>query len=291
MLQQSVLLLLSSIAFTCGLSPTGAFNMQRLQQPALFRSATMQLQRASVAMAEVEEEEYMTEEEYEAEQAAAMSEEEYAAEQAAPQEMSEDAARVMNNMRSSSGVEFAPWMKVDPEAIAKAKREREERKARAASFVADAVAIDPQAAELGASSGLKSVVLSEEEVELRWSTDNEVGNLGFVVQRRKGGSEVFTDIASYEQLPALKTKGPGGGSYSYFDDSVAVGTWVYRIVDQDESGKRSALSQKLVEVESVSEQTQTLVIGGVFLLLAAALVAAGIFADPIQTTDLGGRVF
>merc|ERR1711871_1191577 len=47
-----------------------------------------------------------------------MSEEEYLAQLAAEEksaeaEMSEDARRVQRGMRSASGVEFAPWMKVD----------------------------------------------------------------------------------------------------------------------------------------------------------------------------------
>jgi len=46
------------------------------------------------------------------------------------QELSPGAKKVINNMRSESGVEFAPWMKIDAEAIARAEKERKERKAR-----------------------------------------------------------------------------------------------------------------------------------------------------------------
>jgi len=66
------------------------------------------------------------------------------------------------------------------------------------------------------------------------------------------------------------------------------GTWVYRILDCDATGKRSSICQKLVEVDSQSEQTFTLVVAGVIGVLALALVAVGISADPIQTTS-GGR--
>jgi len=59
------------------------------------------------------------------------------------------------------------------------------------------------------------------------------------------------------------------------------------VCDEDSSGKRSGICQKLVEVESASEQTQTLVIGGVIAGLALVLVAFGIASDPIQTTDVG----
>merc|ERR1712113_1239960 len=94
----------------------------------------------------------------------------------------------------------------------------------------DQLNVDPQAAELGAGGGLKSKVISEEEVELKWSTGDETGNAGFVVQRRKGGKDKFEDIASFESFAPLKSKGPSGGDYRYLDDAVpSTGTWVYRI--------------------------------------------------------------
>merc|ERR1719310_2407182 len=125
-------------------------------------------------------------------------------------EMSAEAQKIMSGMRSASGVEFAPWMKVDAEAIAKAKKEREARKAKQAqaALKSDSMLIDPQAAELGAGGGLKSKVLSEEEVELRWDTSDEAGNAGFIVQRRAGGAQRFADLATFETFSPLRTKGP-----------------------------------------------------------------------------------
>lgn len=84
-----------------------------------------------------------------------MSEEEYLAElerEQADDSLSPEAKKVYWNMRSESGVEFAPWMKVDPEAIARAEAERKARKERqmAAAKELDTLSIDPQAAELGA---------------------------------------------------------------------------------------------------------------------------------------------
>merc|ERR1719159_1642813 len=134
----------------------------------------------------------------------------------------------MKGMVSSSGVEFAPWMKVDAEAIAKAKKDREARKAKQAqaALKSDSMLIDPQAAELGAGGGLKSKVLSQDEVELRWDTTDEAGNAGFIVQRRRGGSNTFEDLETFEGFSPLRSKGPAGGSYVYLDDTADVGTWV-----------------------------------------------------------------
>merc|ERR1719336_1503204 len=183
----------------------------------------------------------------------------------------------------------APWMDIDPEAIARAKKARKERRAAEGAKAVDAMRIDPQAAELGAASGLKSKVLGEDEIELRWETSDEVGNAGFIVQRRPGGQADFQTIASFENFAPLKTKGEAGGQYVYLDSESGLqpGSWVYRIVDCDTSGVKSAMCQKLVEIESREETTQTIIVGVFFAAIAAACVAAGLFLDPIQTTSAG----
>jgi len=193
---------------------------------------------------------------------------------------------------SADGRDIAPWLNLDPEKIAQQKREREERRARQmANTKVDTFGIDPQASELSGTGGLKSKVLSEEEVEIRFSTENEEGNAGFIVQRRPGGQSAFSDIASFETAAQLRTKGPQGGQYVYLDDTVAPGTWVYRIVDVDTEGKKTAISQKLVEVESESEQSQQFIVGVLIFGLALVAFAVGIFADPLQTTDRGSAIF
>ena len=58
------------------------------------------------------------------------------------------------------------------QAIARAKKAREDRK-NAAPTQVDGMQLDPQAAELNAAGGLKSKVLSEDEIELRWETSDE----------------------------------------------------------------------------------------------------------------------
>ncbi len=284
-------LLFSSPALAYGPHAAGVAPRPALRASAASRAlARMQVEEDLnfPTMEELAKEAGMTVEEYEASMGfdAAMSEDEYEQEQEV--EMSQEAKKVINNMRSSTGVEFAPWMKVDAEAIAKAKKERAERKARtAAQSRSDSMLIDPQAAELGAGGGLKSKVLSEEEIELRWSTQDEVGNAGFIVQRRKGGQPDFGDLASYESFSPLRSKGVEGGEYVYLDDTAGPGTWVYRILDCDTNGQRSAVCQKLVEIDSDAEQSQTVIVGVFIAGLAIALVVAGVLSDPIQTTSQG----
>jgi len=246
----------------------------RAKQPSLRRPlAVMQV-----------EEEAMTEEEYEAELAAqasmkASNVKEKQEDILTPEEVAAMKAKIEN---------YAPWMTVDPEAIARAKKAREDRKNAAPSQV-DGMQLDPQAAELNAASGLKSKVLSEDEIELRWETSDESGNAGFIVQRRAGGQSEFENLVTYENFAPLKTKGVQGGTYVYLDadSGLQPGTWVYRILDCDTSGVKSAVCQKLVEIESGDEQKQTLILGVGILSLALVLFGVGLFLDPIQTTSAG----
>jgi len=282
-----VLLLCSATTAVSALNALGSLRMPQPAHPALSAQRLRTSRQPLMADVEMEDEEIE------------MSEEEFAEYEEGmeapvdPSQLSSEARKVYNGMRSETGVEFAPWMKIDPEAIARAKKEREARKAAASAdrSATDGIKIDPQAMETGAAFGLSSKTLSEEEVELRWSTNSEIDNAGFIVQRRPGGSERFDDLASFESFAPLRTKGPAGGAYVYLDDTADVGTWVYRIVDCDVRGERSAICQQLVEVESASEQTQQLVVGAAFAALALALVAAGVFIDPIQTTSGGGGGF
>merc|ERR1711937_351829 len=112
---------------------------------------------------------------------------------------------------------------------------------------------------------------------------------GFIVQRRAGGVAEFENLETFESFAPLKTKGQQGGTYVYLDadSGLQPGTWVYRILDCDTSGVKSAMCQKLVEIESQSEVTQTIILGVFIATLALVLVGVGIFLDPIQTTSAG----
>jgi len=252
-----------------------------LGAPAL--RATQPSLRRPLAVMQVEEE-AMTEEEYEAEIAA-----QEAMKASNVKENDEDILSPEEVARMKAKIEsYAPWMNVDPEAIARAKKAREDRK-NAAPAQVDGMQLDPQAAELNAASGLKSKVLSEDEIELRWETSDESGNAGFIVQRRAGGQSDFENIATFENFAPLKTKGVQGGTYVYLDadSGLQPGTWVYRIIDCDTSGVKSAMCQKLVEIESGDEQKQTLIVGVAIFSLAVVLFGVGLFIDPIQTTSAG----
>jgi len=234
----------------------------------------------------------ITPEEYD-ELSGAMDQDEYEevlAKEKEEEVMSEQAKKEMKKLTGKGGVEFAPWMKVDPEAIAKAKADRKERKKKleeeksSQTFSDKTLQMDTAAGEMGGlgAVGLEVKILSEDEIELRWATADEIGNKGFIVQRRPGGAQNFATIATWEKFAPLKSKGPQGGKYMYMDDSVAVGTWVYRIVDTDESGKQMAIYQRVVEIEPQSDAVQFYAFGAVIFALFVAFSIYGLVTDPIQ---------
>ncbi|CAM9359031.1 unnamed protein product [Choristocarpus tenellus] len=189
-------------------------------------------------------------------------------------------------MFNDKGVAYAPWMvdAFDPENLAKVQASIEARKAAEAAAVPEAqgaLAKDPQKMELS-GLGLQTKKLGD-AVELIWRTGDETGNLGFIVSRRAAKTDEWVEIASFRDWPPLNSKGSKGGVYSFVDEnSGEEGRWVYRISDMSESGVKNDLCQALVELESSSTAMQTkLIVAGVGVAFAA-VVAAGVFLDPMQ---------
>ena len=193
----------------------------------------------------------------------------------------------MSNLRNEKGVEYAPWMKISKEdeaqmraiarekALARRKRQMEEQD------VKGALLQDSTNQELS-GTGLKFVVLDDNNVELEWSTGMETTETkGFVIKRRPAKTEDFDVIASYETFAPLASKGPSGGTYRYLDENLAPGGWVYRITEVD-GNTESDLSQCLVELQTPEEQrTQLIALGGLGAIAIAA-IAAGTMFDPLQ---------
>ncbi|CAN0364379.1 unnamed protein product [Ascophyllum nodosum] len=190
-------------------------------------------------------------------------------------------------MFNEKGVAYAPWMvdQFDPENLAKVAASIEARKKKEADMVPEAygsLARDPQQMELS-GAGLKAKRIADDIVELTWTTGEEKGNLGFIVNRRKGKTEKWEEIASYTNFPPLNSKGPSGGTYTIVDEGVEEGTWVYRVSDISKSGVRNDVCQTLIELQTSSEALQTKI--GLGFLAVALLVAAaaGTMIDPFAS--------
>lgn len=191
-----------------------------------------------------------------------------------------------SNLRNANGVEYAPWMNITPQAEdeiktmmkqkAEARRKRKDQEA----GVSGALLMDSQAQELS-GGGLNIKVVSDNEVELTWATSSETSTKGFAIKRRQARTEDFETIVSYENWGPLASKGVDGGQYSYLDDSVAPGGWVYRVTECETNGTENDICQALVDVETADEQRGAIFAAVGIAVLGIAAVAAGLVLDPV----------
>ncbi len=81
-----------------------------------------------------------------------------------------------------------------------------------------------------------------ETVELKWETQSEVENSGFILERATAEDGPFVEIADFNSDDRLRGQGNSsqGKKYSYIDNGVEAGTkYWYRLYDQDINGVRN----------------------------------------------------
>lgn len=177
----------------------------------------------------------------------------------------------------ADGKELAPWMK---NVNADYKKTVVKRKGDAKGRLAN----DPQNQELS-GQGLRAKMLGD-ELELSWGTGTEAGNRGFIVTRRKGKTDMWESVGDWRDKPAeLASKGDEGGAYSFIVTDPAPGSWVYRISDEDGSGKVSDLSQTLVDVDSDEDSQVRLAALAALLAVLFGFVAYSLLVDPMNGTS------
>ena len=79
-------------------------------------------------------------------------------------------------------------------------------------------------------------------VILRWVTESETDNMGFVLQRKATNTDVWVTIATYRDNRSLKGQGNSTHrtEYDYIDKTVTPGaTYVYRLADVNLQGQMS----------------------------------------------------
>jgi hypothetical protein len=197
------------------------------------------------------------------------------------------AKKKRSNLYNENGVAYAPWMvrQVDEDAVAdaRAKRQYEKRLERVALEEKQGTVniLEAASSEL-TGMGLQATPLSDEEVELIWSTNDEEANKGFIIERKSVGSASWEEIATYTSWSPLKSKGTLGGSYKYLDSTASEGEFLYRIVAEQVDNSRAIVCQVGVTVENASAQLQTKIVVGFFAFLGVAAIAAGALLDPIK---------
>lgn len=133
--------------------------------------------------------------------------------------------------------------------------------------------------EIESSEGMKWRMTGN-QVELAWVTSEEPGNRGYLVEKRPSYGGDFQEVASYNDVIQLRSKGISGGRYRYLDPSTSPGSWIYRIRDNDEDGAQNVLCQCFVEVQTESESKTQIGIAVGLVGLLGGLFAAGYALDP-----------
>lgn len=178
-------------------------------------------------------------------------------------------------MFNENGVAYAPWMskQIDEDAIVENLIKQE-----AGGFKKTKTSILDRG-EIESSEGMRWRMAGN-QVDLAWVTGGEASNKGFIVEKRPSYGGDFQEVASFNEVSQLLSKGPTGGRYRYSDPSTSAGSWIYRIQDCDNNGIRSILCQCFVEVQTESESKSQIVvaIGFVGFLVAAAVL--GFSLDP-----------
>jgi hypothetical protein len=194
----------------------------------------------------------------------------------------------MSRFSNEKGMEYAPWMNMTPDdeariratarekAVARKKRQLQEQNVRGSLLK------DSTNQELS-GTGLQYKIIDTDSVELEWSTDSEPDTKGYIIKRRASKTPDFVTIASYETFAPLNSKGINGGTYRYLDENVGTGvSYLYRITEKEGNGDENDLSQCLVEIQSENEKRSQLLAVAGFGIAAIAVVAAGLFLDPVQ---------
>ncbi|HRU91457.1 MAG TPA: T9SS type A sorting domain-containing protein [Candidatus Marinimicrobia bacterium] len=107
-----------------------------------------------------------------------------------------------------------------------------------------------------AQSRSQSVVLS-------WTTESEIENLGFIIEKQKKEDGRWAEIASYAMNEALQGHGSTSEAHEYFYTDAAVipgTTYLYRLGDVDYKGK--VTWHKAVEVKVEAENSQVPLVFG-----------------------------
>eukprot|EP01036_Dinobryon_divergens_P031564 gene31564-40989_t len=149
-------------------------------------------------------------------------------------------------MFNENGVAYAPWVakQINEEAIIEdlIRKENLQYKKKATSTL--------DRGEIESSEGMKWRIVND-QVELGWVTGGETENLGYIVEKRPSYGGDFQEIATFNEVTQLQSKGPSGGRYRFVDASTSAGSWIYRVKDCDQSSEQNVLCQCFVELIAV----------------------------------------
>ncbi|EKX48164.1 hypothetical protein GUITHDRAFT_106239 [Guillardia theta CCMP2712] len=175
------------------------------------------------------------------------------------------------------GKPYAPWMvgKVN-EGPSKKRVDKRSKEDREFDFTA-------RGQELGgAGGGGFQAALLGDEVKLTFTVGEEANSKGYVITKRPGGSadDAYQLVADYLTPGANLAAGQLNGKYSYVDGASSPGVWVYRVQEEDVSGKKTVLSQTIIDIPSNTDKVKALVAAAVLGGALTFLTFLGVSMDP-----------
>ena len=116
-------------------------------------------------------------------------------------------AKARKMMFNENGVAYAPWVarQIDEDAIVEGlmKKEKGLTGKKAPTSVLDR-------GEVETSEGMRWRMAGN-QVELAWITNSESDNKGYIIEKRPSYGGDFQEVASYQEVGALVSKGATGG--------------------------------------------------------------------------------
>ena len=140
-------------------------------------------------------------------------------------------------------------------------------------------------------------------------TGEETDNLGYIVEKRPSYGGDFQEIASFNEVTQLQSKGASGGRwwhsfeileriififfyplnrYRYVDPSTVGGSWIYRVKDCDQENNQNVLCQCFVEVQTDNESKSQSVCLQFFANSFSLLSFLHLFFIAVDGCRLGG---
>jgi len=95
-------------------------------------------------------------------------------------------------------------------------------------------------------------------VVLKWITESEVDNAGFILERREKENDIWQTLASYQTSDAMKSKGNTSNrtEYTFTDITVETGhSYYYRISDVSIQGEITTYPPIFFQLDELSEKT------------------------------------
>eukprot|EP00931_Biecheleriopsis_adriatica_P072510 TRINITY_DN4682_c0_g2_i1.p1 TRINITY_DN4682_c0_g2~~TRINITY_DN4682_c0_g2_i1.p1 ORF type:complete len:279 (+),score=101.00 TRINITY_DN4682_c0_g2_i1:61-897(+) len=125
------------------------------------------------------------------------------------------------------------------------------------------------------------IVQIGEDIRLDWAGGAPGTKVGYIIERKREGQGNFQEIATYDNMknPQLLVKQYAGHEYSFDDEEVAPGNYIYRVLCRYRSGEITVVDEKDILVAE-APGADIKFAGAAFLLVVVFTYVFGTSMDP-----------